>query len=230
MHYVKKDISNIANKMYKSVFRIDFDKPGFYLVDLGRGMTSSKFRKLMVSIKEELSKIHISKYKKTLIYLSAGRFDQQESTKPHLDGGPEESILMLGYEPSCVDSIIEIADYTKCAYELGITPDKFMQEYNPMFEFNKNILQPYNQEIKSFNKNNYQILCINNSSAPYITNKAYWQGVLHTATIINSDSLKQRIINSTMFTSASLKTPNIISEDELDHFINTTEIKQKIYS
>lgn len=225
-----KDISNIAKKIYKSVFRTNFDEPGFYLVDLQRDMTSNEFRKFMVSIKEELSKIHISKYKKTLLYLSVGRFDQQESTKPHLDGGPEESILMLGYEPSCVDSIIEIADYTKCAYDLGVTPDKFMQDYNPMFEFNKNILQPYNQEIKSFNKSSYQILCINNSSAPYITNKPYWQGVLHTATITNSDSSKQRIINSTMFTSASLKTPNIISEDEIDYFIKTTEIKQKIYS
>ncbi len=42
---------------------------------------------------------------------------------------------MLGYEPSEVDSKLEISDYTRCAHDLGLSSDEFMAEHNPMSVF-----------------------------------------------------------------------------------------------
>lgn len=39
------------------------------------------------------------------------RFDQQVKTKPQRDGSPEESLLMLGYEPSLIETRPEMSDY-----------------------------------------------------------------------------------------------------------------------
>ena len=54
----------------------------------------------MVVIKRELQSIHRKNSGRELLYLTAERFDQQQTTKFHLDGAPAESILMLGYEPT----------------------------------------------------------------------------------------------------------------------------------
>ncbi len=59
-------------------------------------------------------------------------FDQQETTRPHLEGGREKCLLTLGYEPSEVDLELEISDYTRCALDLGLSSDEFMAEHNPM--------------------------------------------------------------------------------------------------
>jgi len=45
---------------------------------------------MMVDLKRAMARVHESVTGNTLIYLSAARFDQQTTTKPHLDGGPDE--------------------------------------------------------------------------------------------------------------------------------------------
>ena len=71
------------------------------------------------------------------------RFDQQETTKFHLDGAPEQSMLMLGYEPSRVVSRLFLADYTRAASDLGITPQLFLTEFNPMYRAEIEKLSPH---------------------------------------------------------------------------------------
>lgn len=126
-------LNQLALEVYEQVCRTSFEQPGFCVVDLGPDLGSQPFRQLMVDLKQELAAIHERLTKKTLIYLSAGRFDQQTSTRPHLDGGPDESMLMLGYEPSEVAADLEISDYTRCAADLGLSPKEFMERHNPMF-------------------------------------------------------------------------------------------------
>ena len=91
---------------------------------------------------------------------------------------------MLGYEPSTVGSEVEITDYARCAHELGLTPKEFMARHNPMFRSGYEMLRPYATRIPCFASGDYQIICINNSSAPYDPQGGRWQGTLHTAKIL----------------------------------------------
>ena len=75
--------------------------------------------------------------------MSAGRFDQQVTTRLHRDGGPDECFLMLGYEPSAIVAEIGIADYSKCAHDMGLSASEFLDHYNPMFAAGEDLLRPY---------------------------------------------------------------------------------------
>lgn len=223
------DIPNIASSLYSRTCRTDFDAPGFCLLNLGRSLDSQTFRQIMVDLKQEMASIHEAASGKTLTYLSVARFDQQTTTKPHLDSGPEECFLMLGYEPSDVDSVLEISDYTRCAFDLGISTLEFMSQYNPMFQPGYDLLRPYTTRIPCFSKKDYQIVCVNNSSASKTSHKSAWLGTLHTATIISPDESKRRVINSTMIASVPMGTSEIISESEVTKFINSTIIRRRGY-
>src|SRR5689334_7893739 len=89
-----RDDQRLADDVYRRVCRTDFAEPGFCLINCGPELDSVSFRQLMVTLKTSISSIHAERTGQTLIYLSAARFDQQETTRPHLDGGPEECFLM----------------------------------------------------------------------------------------------------------------------------------------
>ncbi|MEX0867502.1 MAG: hypothetical protein WD030_09090 [Pirellulales bacterium] len=223
------EVETLARKAYQRTCRFGFEEPGFCLLDVGSAIGSVNFRRLMVDLKNAMSTIHQSITGLRLIYLSATRFDQQSTTKFHLDGGPDECFLMLGYEPSEVEAELEIADYAKCAFDLGISPKEFMDRYNPMFKTGSEMLWPYTTRIPCFSRANYQIICINNSSAPFFENKPAWQGTLHTASIIAPDENKRRIINSTMIAPAAEGVPDGITDAEQEEFINTPIVRRRGY-
>lgn len=223
------DVQSVAASIYERTCRTDFDAPGFCAVNVGHSIGSVPFRQLMVDLKRAMAAIHESKTGNTLIYLSAARFDQQETTKPHLDGGPDECFLMLGYEPSDVDAVLEISDYTKCAFELGFSPKEFMAKFNPMFHAGYEMLRPYSTRIECFSRTDYQLICINNSSAPFSNEQPRWQGTLHTATILTPDESKRRIINSTMIATAARGTSDAITESQQDDFIHTSVVRRRGY-
>src|SRR5258708_31161424 len=83
-----------AYEIFNLVWRFDFSAPGFCLLDLGPAVDSHTLRPSMVTLKTQLSDVlaHIGKM---FIYRSMGRFDQQVTTKFHLDGAPLQSMLML---------------------------------------------------------------------------------------------------------------------------------------
>lgn len=209
------DAASIAAEIDRRTCRVGFDSPGFCVVNAGRAIDPVGLRRLMVDLKRELAAIHESATGKTLAYLSEGRFDQQETTRLHLDGGPEECLLMLGYEPSSVDSEMEIADYAKCAFDLGLSPGQFMSEYNPMFGRGDEVLRPYVTRVPCFSPADYRIVCINNSCAPYSEARPAWQGVLHGATIPEPDESASRVINSTMVASVPAGTPDAVDPGRL---------------
>lgn len=183
----------------------------------------------MVDIKREMGAIHESTTGNTLAYLSVARFDQQETTRPHLDGGPDECFLMLGYEPSVVDSDLEISDYAKCAFDLGLTPKEFLAKHNPMFKSGHEFLRPYSTRVPCFSPTEYQIICINNSSAPYSESQPAWQGTLHTATILTPDESERRVINSTMIASMPAGTADTINPEKLNDFVSTSVVRRRGY-
>ena len=206
-----------------------FKAPGFCLLNAGQDVDSIAFRRLMVDIKRGMAAIHEETTGNTLAYLSAARFDQQETTRPHLDGGPDECFLMLGYEPSAIDSGVEITDYARCAFDLGYTPKEFMAEYNPMFRSGYDILRPYTIRLACFSRTDYQIICINNSCSPWSDSRPAWQGTLHTATIPAPDESERRVIDSTMIASVPAGTPDAIDGDELNDFMTTSTVRRRGY-
>ena len=217
-------VAALADRVFPQVFRYDFSTPGFALVGLGREVASSALRQLMVCLKENLSKLYFRRAGKYLAYLSMARFDQKNTTKFHLDGAPDEAFLMLGYEPSAVDSKLAMADYSRAAFDKGIEPKRFLTEFNPMFKHGASLLEPYVTRLTCFEPSSAQLLLINNSSLPFYSTEKNELGVMHQATIHNPADPRHRVVNSTMITTAASTTDELVPPSIQQYFITTDEI------
>lgn len=114
--------------------------------------------------------------------------------------------LILGYEPSKVRSRLFLADYSRSAFDLGITVRQFLQDFNPMFTKGEGLL-------------------INNSSLPYTEARTNSLGVMHKAIIDMPDEAEHRIVNSTMLAVGGEE----IGVERQEEFVRTDEISQKVY-
>ncbi|HQZ65507.1 MAG TPA: hypothetical protein PLY87_10550 [Planctomycetaceae bacterium] len=218
--------SDLANSVYHRVFRTEFNQPGFALINLGPDYGSESQRQLMIDLKNEFDRLERRHRGRNLVYQSLTRFDQQVTTKPHRDGGPDESILMLGYEPSPIESRVELSDYSKCAHDLGMTSAEFLDQFNPMFPDGQNRLSGYTTPIDDFDNTSFQILLINNSMKQLGEGLV---GVLHTARIINPNRDFTRVVNSTMIASVPQGSGEDVSVDEQNDFVTTTIIRRPVY-
>ena len=218
------DFSGLAERVFPKVFRTDFSQPGFALIRLAEQIDSQSLRKVMVSLKGQLCDLFYSAFHQTLCYLSLGRFDQQVTTRFHLDGAPEVSFLMLGYEPSEVASELAMADFTHAARDLHITPTQFLDEYNPMFRKGEQTLEPYTTRLTHFSPAYPQILVINNSFQPPDGNSNQL-GVMHQATILQPSREKTRVVNSTMLGLSEAAEREILPE-QVEYFIGESIVQK----
>lgn len=186
---------DFAQSIYKLVCRCDFSKPGFALLRQKEVNSASKHRTDILELKQALSSIHQEKSGLKLGWSSMSRFDQKNTTKFHRDGGPDQSLLILGYEPSKVRSEISIADYSKCAYKLGLSPEEFLASHNPMHDEGLKLLAPYTHKLTEFDPKIFQILILNNSNTAHESGYDAWQGVLHCAVVEANPA--PRTVNST---------------------------------
>src|SRR5262249_5291832 len=154
-------------------------------------------------------------------YVSMGRFDQQEITKFHLDGGADEALLLLGYEPSPVRSRLFLADYTHCAFDLGIEPRAFLRDFNPMYRRGEELLPEYVTELPQPGEGHWRVLLINNSSLPFTNERTNPLGVLHKAEIAHPTAKERRIVNSIML---SLAGPDQVSREQQQEFVTTQDL------
>lgn len=219
--------AQLASDAYPKVFRTDFDQPGFALINLGPECASQYQRRLMVELKQEFDGLEQTNRSRKLVYQSLGRFDQQVTTKPHRGGGPDESILMLGYEPSAVRSRISMSDYSQCAHDMDLTPAEFLDRHNPMFADGEKRLATYTTAVTEFDNSCFQILLINNSQTPIGNDRLL--GVLHTAEIINPNPDQLRVVNSTLISAASHTSGEAVSPAEQESFISTDVIRRAAY-
>ena len=219
---------SFAERIYDSVCRTELGPPGYCLIDSGIDLDSFQFRRQMVGLKTALADVHLQRSGNTLIYQSALRFDQQTSTRPHFDGGPDQSLLMLGYEPTAIASELTVFDWARCAADQNLTPAEFIRHHNPMFGSNIEFIRPYAEPIDRFDHDRYQIVCINNSSCDPIDGSR-WRGMLHTASVPQSDETRRRIINSTMIIPAPPKTADKIGNFGVDNFLTTTKVHRRGY-
>ncbi|MFO0864687.1 MAG: hypothetical protein U0744_08565 [Gemmataceae bacterium] len=221
--------ASVVAEVHRLVCRSDLDMPGFCVIDLGATLSSQAFRKYQVAMFRALRAIHLADTYRDLIAISAARFDQQVTTKLHRDGGPDESLLLLGYEPTVIRSQLRVADYSRCAAKLGITAAEFLDRHNPMFRAGEDLLTEYACALESFRNDHFQLVVVNNSMAESTAENPRWQGVLHTATILTPDPSRRRIINSMMIASAPVGTPSKISEQAIEQFVSTNEVKRSGY-
>jgi hypothetical protein len=180
---------------------------------------------MMVVLKKQLSEITVRRGGKPFVYRSMSRFDQQETTKFHLDGAPPESLLMLGYEPSKVRTRLFLADYSRAAFDLGFTPEQFLKDWNPMYKKGEELLERYITELPQPNEGHTRILLINNSSMPFTEARTNPLGVMHKAIIVTPDETERRIVNSTMLAMDG----DEIGVEMQEEFIRTDEISKKVY-
>lgn len=219
------NVLQFAEEVFERVFRSELDQPGFVVLVMPENLSSSELRQSMTVLKERLSELHTMKWGEALEYLSLGRFDQQNSTKLHLDGAPDRSFLMLGYEPTIVRSEFQIADFSRCACDMDLSPVEFMRQHNPMFNTGAELLKDYTSTVTNWHEDRPRIVIINNSLAEPGTTGATL-GVLHGALIPMPDPQASRIINSTMMAPACF-----VGSDPAMHvreFVSTDKISGQI--
>ena len=215
----------VAERVYDLTWRFDFKVPGFCLLDAGSGVDSHTLRAWMVRLKRLLNEISQRRTGARFLYRSMARFDQQETTKFHLDGAPEQSMLMLGYEPSQVHSRLFLGDYARAAYDLGITTQEFLQDFNPMFKKGEELLGRYTTELPQPEPGHARILLVNNTSLPFSEARPNPLGVMHKAIIVTPNEAERRIVNSTMLVTKG----DEIAPERQDEFVRTEKISQKNY-
>jgi hypothetical protein len=214
-----EDVPALAANLFRQACRSGFQEAGFSLLKLGENTGSRALRRLMLDILDQLSVLCQSRRGPSLQALSMSRFNQQTTTKPHRDGGPAESLLLLGYEPTPVASQLCMVDYSLCAHEMGLSPMEFLDRHNPMFSQGADLLADFTTELAEFDSRQFQILLINNSSAEYDESPPRWQGVLHQATIPHPRVDALRVVNSIQLTLQSSGESVPITPEERSQFL-----------
>lgn len=219
-------LRSMAETVYDLVWRFDFSAPGFAVIETGVGCDSHTLRSWMVTLKERLSDIGVRRGHGPFGYRSMSRFDQQQTTKFHLDGAPDQSLLMLGYEPSQIRSRLFLADYIFAASQLGMTADRFLQDFNPMFSEGEEMLNGYATELPQPMAGCSRIVLINNSCQPWTEARVHSLGVMHKAIVDTPDPAERRVINSTML---ALSEVDDFSLTQRQEYIETDQISPKLY-
>ena len=194
----------VADLVFRRVCRTDLSEPGWHLLNLGADFNSPSFRRWLLELVAGLSDRQRGRTGAGLAVVSAGRFDQQTTTRPHLDGGPEQSLLVLGYEPTAVASSFTVYDLARFAADLGVSPAELLERHNPMFAADDGPWRPYAAAIPNFDPATYRVVVVNNTSADPAGGAGVWRGVLHAAAVPAPDFERRRAVNSLMLAPARL--------------------------
>ncbi|WP_165748728.1 hypothetical protein [Cellulophaga sp. Z1A5H] len=216
------NIAHIAQVCIENVFRTSTAKPGYVHLNFGKNLSSTEFRSIMVDLKNELSKFTTKQFNSTLAYHWLVRFDQQVNTPFHLDNAEDQSFLMLGYEPSEVDSELYLADYVKYANDSKVELTECIEKITPIFKEDESLLAPYVTKVSSFSSDTYRIVFINNSKPKSFPEML---GVFHKVLIVTPDVTKSRIVNSMIL---NLLPKGMINKNEPSEeaFLNTDIISK----
>ena len=218
------DLVRLIDRVWPRVFRNTLDEPGFAVILFESPITSQELRRFMVDLKRRLCDRILTYSNRPLAYQSMGRFDQQATTKFHLDGSPDEAYLMLGYEPTPVESRIAIADYSRAAHDRGISPKSLLLNFNPMRQPDDSSLESYVTLLPQIQPDQSHVLLINNSSCPLSNGDWSPQGVMHRAVIPMPIPRASRIVNSTMIIPVDSMDEELVDESGQEEFVSTSVI------
>lgn len=219
LSFSKEEIDNI----FVDVLRQSTEKPGFYYKDLGSDLGSISFRKLMLAVKEQLSELCKNRRGKQINYQWMSRANHRNTSNFHIDTAPEESILILGYEPTTIESKVYLADFTKYLEEKDLeAQDYFRNSVNGNFAPDDEELTPYVSELTPFPKGHYRLVIINNSRS--YGQKSY--GVFHRGEVPNNLEQEDRIVNAVMIAVCEMGVEESCSEYMISDFAKTDLVSQ----
>jgi len=127
---------------------------------------------------------------------------------------------MLGYEPSTIHSRVFLADYTRCACDLGVLPHAFLNEPFQVLPQPQQFLSRYVTELPQPQSGHSRLLLMNNSSLPFTPAGEYPLGVLHRAEIVAPSPSERRVVNSVMLVHGK---PDINCGDWEAEFVSTNK-------
>ena len=125
-HLDARGARTLAPVVFNQTCRFNLTAPGFSLIDLGPRLGSRRLRRSMIGLKRELRQVLRATTGQDLVYLAMGRYDGTSPAPLAAPARAPESLMMLGYEPADVQSRLIMADYTRCAYEMGVEPARFL--------------------------------------------------------------------------------------------------------
>ena len=111
-----------------------------------------------------------------------------------------------------------------------MTPDRFMNDLNPMFHSGEEALAPYVTSLPPPANGHSRILLINNSLLPFAPARTNPLGVMHKAEIIDPDPDERRIVNSIMLTTTTLADRDPIGDEQEAGFLATDAISSSMYA
>jgi hypothetical protein len=144
------------------VLRADLSPPGFALAEVG-SQTPESLRGLLIYAGRRFARWAEARYGFSLTFYSLNWVSQVATTRPHRDGGPDGSLLLLGYEPSVVSSRFFVMDHSRAAKERGMSPREFLERYSPTFGEGAKLLEPHTHAVTGFDPSRWQVLAVNNS-------------------------------------------------------------------
>jgi hypothetical protein len=188
------DLDRLAAELLPRVCRTTLDQPGYALLSPG-DLTPVELRRLLIDLGRALGRHYEARHGQPLRFVSISRFDQQATTRPHRDGGPDGSVLLLGYEPSEVRSRLFVIDSTRAAVSAGLTPREFLEQVNPTFG-RAEALVAHSVELTDFDPARPQVVLINNGLLPPGDGNLGMLGLMHHAIIERPAPGRPRFIDS----------------------------------
>jgi hypothetical protein len=207
------DTGGLARQVHTRVWRRTLDQPGYALIRFASPIDSLTLRRTMLSL--------LAAFPEPFVIERLGRFDQQVSSKFHRDGAPDQSMLLLGYEPTPIPSRLWIADVSAAARGEQLSLEMYLSRHNPMFHAGESRLSPFVTELPLPHGEPFVVI-INNSQLPFDPAGNNPLGVLHKAVIEIPDPGARRIINSIGATPAGHGPGK--SPVEIDDFLATAEL------
>jgi hypothetical protein len=202
-----------------SVWRLDLNQAGFAV--LPGFEDSHELRRAMFQVGDAFS----DELGMRFLPERMDRFDQHKSSKFHRDGAPSASLLVLGYEPSTVESQLFVADVYQAALSQKMGINHYLSRFSPLLPPGEEKLKPFIKKV-NFDTTKGAIILINNSMWPDNQSPLSY-GLFHKADVIfkqsdnQTDTNKSRVINSVGFTISGRQ---IYVPQLIEKYINRTDL------
>jgi hypothetical protein len=176
---------------FAGVWRTSADQSGYAVLAASDPQpTSKELRRAMMDLMAAFAELSPVPF----VVERVGRFDQQVSTRFHRDGAADVSLLLLGYEPTTVESKLFLHDPLRAAGSGG-SAFHYLKDNKPMTKEGDaeltrhavNVLGPPGQA---------RIVVVNNCTVLENPSPGHPLGVLHRGLIEFPDPNVRRVINS----------------------------------
>ena len=175
---------------FDEVWRTTADRPGFAtLVATDQQPTSVELRRAMLDIAAAFGELS----HRPFVVERVGRFDQQVSTRFHRDGAADVSLLLLGYEPTTVESQLFLHDPSRAAKDGSAF--EFLRRNKPMTKEGDDELMRHVVNVLG-PPSRAHIVVVNNCTVLENPPPGHPLGVLHRGLIPMPDPAARRVINS----------------------------------